>query len=328
MDMKRRRLLTASAAAVAGALLPWRASGQAAVWPQKPVRLVVGLAAGGLADVLARSVQPHLAEALKQPVVVDNRGGAGGNVAATEVVRNGGDGHTFLLVPSTTESVNPAMFAAMPFQPQRDLQPVALLANSQLFLFVRASLGVETLAAFVAHAKSHPNTLSYGSAGNGTTPHLAGELFKQAAGFTATHAPYRGIAPAIQDLVAGQIDFACGPATVFPMVQSGKLKVLAVASRKRAAVAPEIRTFAESGIDGVFADSLFGVYAPAGARADVVERLNREINKVLERPDIRARFLEAGAEATPMRPADYAALVQDEKRLFTAVVKALNLKAE
>jgi len=326
--MFRRHYLIAGTLALASLRVAGDAAAQGAPWPTKPVRLVVGLAPGGLADVLARAIQPHLSAALGQPVVVDNRGGAGGNVAGAEVARNGGDGHTFLLVPSTTESVNPAMFASMPFDPQRDLRPVGLLANSQLFLFVRASLGVETLEAFIAHAKKHPNTLSYGSAGNGTTPHLAGELFKQAAGITAAHAPYRGVAPAVQDLVAGQIDYAFGPATVFPMVQSGKLKVLAVASRKRASVAPEIRTLSEAGIDGVFADSLFGIYAPASARADVIERLNRELNKVLERPDIRARFLEAGAEAVPMRAADYSALVQDEKRLFTAVVKSLGLKAD
>lgn len=319
---------------IAGMLVsasPWIAGyalAQTTAWPAKPVRLVVGLAPGGLADVLARAVQPHLSDALKQTVLIDNRGGAGGNVAGVEVVRNGGDGHTFLLVPTTTESVNPSMFPNMPFDPQRDLRPVALLANSQLFLVVRSSLGVDTLEAFVSHAKKHPNTLTYGSAGNGTTPHLAAELFKQAAGVTAAHVPYRGVAPAIQDLIAGQIDFAFGPATVFPMVQSGKLKVLAVASRKRAVVAPELRTFSEAGIDSVFADSLFGVYAPAGTRSDVIERMNREINKVLERPDIRARFLEAGAEAVPMRPVDFAAQVQEEKRLFTAVVKALNLKAD
>jgi tripartite-type tricarboxylate transporter receptor subunit TctC len=289
-------------------------------WPVKPVRLVVGLAPGGLVDVLARTVQPHLAEALKQTVIVENRGGAGGNLAGAEVVRNGGDNHTFLLNPSTTESVNPLMFASMPFDPQRDLRPVALLANSQLFLFVRSSLGVDTLEEFVEYARKQPAPLNYGSAGNGTTPHLAGELLKQATGMQATHAPYRGVAPAIQDLAAGQIDFAFGPATVFPMVQAGKLKVLAVASRQRAAVAPDIRTFSEVGIDGVFADSLFGVYA--------ADRMNAEINKVLARPEIQARFLDAGAEALPLRVADYAARVQDEKKLFAPLMKSLGLKEQ
>lgn len=314
--------------ALASPLTARHALAQPGSWPGKPVRLVVGLAPGGLADVLARAVQPHLAQALGQPVLVDNRSGAGGNVAGAEVVHNGNDGHTFLLVPSTLESVNPSMFSKMPFDPQRDLRPAAQLANSQLFLFVRASLGVDTLDAFIAHAKKNPDKLSYGSAGNGTTPHLAAELLKQASGITAAHVPYRGVAPAMQDLMAGQIDFAFGPATLFPMVQAGKLKVLAVASRQRAAVAPEIRTFVEAGIDGVFADSLFGIYAPAGLRADAIERFHTELNKVLRRPDIQRRFLEAGAEAEPLSIADYTARVQAEKRLFSGVVKALNLKAD
>lgn len=323
--MGRRQCLLALASLWAGSAAAAQAGG---AWPTKPVRLVVGLAPGGLADVLARALQPHLSAALGQPVLVDNRSGAGGNVAAVEVVRNGGDGHSFLLTPSTTVSVNPSLFARLPYDPQRDLRPVALIANSQLFLFVRASLALDTLEAFVAHARKHPNTLSYGTAGNGTTPHLAGELFKRAAGITATHVPYRGVAPAVQDLIGGQIDFAFGPATVFPMLPAKRLKVLAVASRKRSVVAPDVRTFAEAGINGVFADSLFGIYAPAGARPDTVERLNREINKVLERPDVQARFVEAGAEAVPQSPAEYAALVTEEARLFTGLVKTLNLRAD
>ncbi|MCZ2495662.1 tripartite tricarboxylate transporter substrate binding protein [Xylophilus sp. Kf1] len=305
-----------------------QAPAQPAAWPTRPVRLVVGLAPGGLADVLVRAVQPHLSAALGQPVLVDNRGGAGGNVAGVEVVHNGGDGHTFLITPTTTESVNPSLFARMPFEPQRDLRPVGLLADSKLFLFVRASLGVDSTEAFIAYARAHPGQLTYGSAGNGTTPHLSAELLKQATGITAVHAPYRGVAPAMQDLVAGQIDFAFGPATSFAFVQTGKLKVLAVASRGRAQIAPEVRTFQESGIPGVYGDSMFGVYAPAGMRPEAVERMNRELNKVLERPDIRARFLEAGAEALPLSPADYAARVQAETRVFSAIVKSKNLTAD
>lgn len=325
--MLKRHHLVALMLAMTCLVTAGQVAAQAGTWPTKPLRLVVGLAPGGLADVLARIVQPHLAEAFGQPVLVENRGGAAGNIAGTEVARNGGDGHTFVLVPSTTESVNPALFSSMPFDPQKDLRPVAQLANSQLFLFVRSTLNVDTLQAFIDYAKKHPNTLSYGSAGNGTTPHLAGELFKQATGVTATHAPYRGVAPAIQDLIAGHIDFAFGPATVFPWVQGGKVKVLAVASRQRAAVAPDIRTFSEFGIDGVFADSLFGVYAPANMRTEVVERMHREINRALELKSVKASFLEAGAEAEPLSVADYAGRVQEEKRLFTAVVKSLDLKA-
>lgn len=208
------------------------AHAQSGIWPTKPIRLVVAFSPGGLADVLARSLQVHLSEAFGQPVVIDNRGGAGGNVAGTEVARNGGDGHTFLVTVSTTESVNPSIFHRMPSDPQRDLQPVALLANSQLFLVTRSTLSPNTLKEFVAYARANLDKLSYGSAGNGTTPHLAGELFKQGANVFATHIPYRGVAPAIQDVMAGQIDFAFAPGTMFSMVKEGKLKVLGVASRK------------------------------------------------------------------------------------------------
>lgn len=307
---------------------PAHAAAQAPAWPTKPIRLVVAFPAGGLADVMSRSLQQPLAEALGQPVIIDNRGGAGGNVAGSEVVRNGSDGHTFLVTVSTTESVNPSMFSRMPFDPEKDLQPVALLANSQLFLITRPTLAASHLKEFVAHAKANPDKLSYGSAGNGTTPHLAGELFKQGAGITAMHVPYKGAAPAIQDVMGGQIDFAFAPGTVFPMVKASKLKVLAVASRKRTANAPEVPTFAEIGINDVYADTMFGIYAPAGMPNEVVERMNREVNKVLALPSTKARFVELGAEAIPVRPAEYKAMVQAEKRLFTDIVKTRGISAD
>ena len=207
------------------------AAAQTVAWPTRPVRLMVAFPAGGLADVMARSVLQHLGEALGQPVVIENRGGAGGNVAGTEVACNGGDRHTFLITTSTTESVNPSMFARVPFDPRKDLQPVALLANSQLFLITRTTLAANKFKDFIAHAKANPDKMSYGSAANGTTAPLAGELLKQSAGITATHVPSRGAAPVIRDVMAGQIDFGFAPSTVFPTVKAGKLKVLAVVSR-------------------------------------------------------------------------------------------------
>lgn len=301
---------------------------QARAWPTKPVRLVVAFPPGGLADVMSRFLQQPLTEALGQPVIIDNRGGAGGNVAGSEVVRNGSDGHTFLVTVSTTETVNPSMFSHMPFDPEKDLQPVALLANSQLFLIARPTLAVSNLKELIIYAKANPGKLSYGSAGNGTTPHLAGELLKQSAGIAATHIPYKGVAPAIQDVMGGQVDFAFVPGTVFPMVKAGKLKVLAVASRKRTASGPEVPTLAELGINDVYADTLFGIYAPAGMSSDVVDRLNREVNKVLAMPATKARFIELGAEAIPVRPAEYRAMVQSEHRLFTNIVKSRGISAD
>lgn len=318
----RRRALGMAAAMC----LP-EAHAQEPGWPVRPVRLVVAFPPGGLADVMARSLQPQLAQALDQPVLIDNRTGAGGNVAGTELLR-GGDGHSFLVTTSTTQSVNPLLFARMPFDPDKDLQPVALLANSQLFLITRPTLAPATLKEFLAFARAHPTTLNYGSAGNGTTPHLAGELLKQGAAIRATHVPYRGAAPAIQDVMAGQIDFAFSPGTALPAVKAGKLKVLAVASRQRSSIAPEVPTFAEEGIADVYADTLFGVYAPATMPAGAVTRMGREINRILAQPAIRDRWVELGAQALPLLPAEYKALVRDEARLFQAIVKARGITAD
>jgi tripartite-type tricarboxylate transporter receptor subunit TctC len=301
---------------------------QSTVWPNKPVRLVVAFPPGGLADVMTRMLQPQLSEALGQPVVIDNRGGASGNIAAMELVRNGGDGHTFMVNVTTIESVNPLIFDRMPFDFGKDLQHVALLANTQLFLVTRPTLAVNNIKEFVAYAKANPGKLSYGSAGNGTTPHIAGELFKQSAGVFATHIPYRGVAPAIQDVMAGQIDFAFAPGTVFQNVKAGKLKLLGVASRKRTGNYPSAHTVSEEGFDNVFVDAPFAVYAPASMPVINVARMNREINRLLILPAIMARFSEVGADAIPMSPAEVKTLVQAETALFAPVVKARGIKSD
>lgn len=320
--MRRCLLLTALGLAAAGALA------QTAPWPAKPVRLVVAFPPGGLADVMARMLAPQLGEALGQPVVIDNRGGASGNLAAIELLRNGGDGHTFMVNVTTIESVNPLMFDKLPFDPARDLQHVALLANTQLFLITRPSLPASNLKEFVAYAKAHPGKLSYGSAGNGTTPHIAGELFKQNTGLFATHIPYRGAAPAIQDVMAGQIDFAFAPGTVFSAVKAGKLKLLGVASRQRTANYAGAPTVEEEGFGKVYVDAPFAVYAPAAMPAAHVSRMNREINRLLAQPAIKARFAEVGADAVAMSPAEVKALVQDEVALFGPVVRARQIRVD
>ena len=322
---KRRSLL---AAAFGLALASGTPAQTAASWPSKPVRIVVAFPPGGLADVLIRMLAPQLGEALGQPVIIDNRGGASGNVAAMEVVRNGGDGHTFMVNVTTIESVNPLMFERMPFDPAKDLQHVALLANTQLFLITRPSLAVNNLKEFVAYAKANPGKLSYGSAGNGTTPHIAGELFKQTAGIFATHIPYRGAAPAIQDVMAGQIDYAFAPGTVFQSVKAGRLKLLGVASRQRTANYPSAPTIEEAGFGKVYVDAPFAVYAPAAMPAAQVERMNRELNRLLALPATKARFADVGADALPMSPAEVTALVQAEVALFGPVVKARGLRMD
>ena len=322
-NLRRHLLLAGAAVALAIGSPAWAQK----PWPSKPVRLVVAYPAGGLADVMARMLQPQLAEALGQAVVIDNRGGAAGNIAGAEVARNGDD-HTFLVTTTTTVSVNPVMFTKMPFDAAKDLQPVGLLANTQLFLVTRPTLAPNTLRELLATMKAHPGKLHYGSAGAGTTPHLGGELFKQGAGVFATHIPYRGAAPVIQDLMAGQIDYALVPGTVFPTVDAGKLKLLAVASRERTANRPGAPTFAEQGVPNVFADTLFGVWAPKAMPQDHVMRFNQALNQALEQAPIKKRFGELGADAVPMSPSQFQAAVQQETALFTGIVKARGITAE
>ena len=296
-------------------------------WPSKPVQLVVSYPPGGLADIMARLLQQPLTEALGRQVIVDNRAGAAGNLAG-EAVAKSNDGHTFLVTTSSIESVNPFMFNKMSFDPKKDLVPIALLANSRLFLVTRQGLPVASLKEFVDYARANPGRMAYGSAGIGTTPHLAGEMFKQNAKFFATHIPYRGAAPALQDVLAGQIDFAFVPGTAMPSVRAGRIKLLAVASPVRTAGEPDTPTFVELGFGEVFADTLFGVYGPAATPPEVVQRLNREINKVLALPATKARFAEFGADPVPVSAAEFKAIVQAEALRFGALVKARNITAE
>jgi len=297
-------------------------------WPSRPVKLVVAFPPGGVADVMARVVSQPLSEALGQPVIIENRAGANGNVAADAVAKAPADGYTLLVATTGIESANPFLFGKMPFDPGKDLAHVAALGRIQLFLVTRPSLPVKDTKEFVAFAKSNPGKLSYGSAGAGSTPHLAGELFKQQAGFYATHIPYRGAAPALQDLLAGQIDYYFDPGISFPHVRTGKLKMLAVASNKRSALFPDVPTLAEVGYPGVEADTWFGVYAPAGTPPEVIARLNRDLNKALATPAVKARILDVGGEATPMSPAEFKGIDQAETKVFGALIKARGIKLE
>jgi tripartite-type tricarboxylate transporter receptor subunit TctC len=304
------------------------AQAQGAPWPSKAVKLVVAFPPGGVADVMARVVSQPLGEALGQPVVIENKGGANGNVAADAVAKSPPDGYTLLVSSTGIESVNPLLFTRMPFDAQKDLSPVAALGRIQLFLTTKPGSDFKTVAAFVQQARSQPGKMSYGSAGAGSTPHLAGELFKQQAGFFATHIPYRGAAPALQDLLAGQLDYYFDPGIAFPHVRAGKLKMLAVASSKRSALFPEVPTLAEAGFKGVDADTWFGVYAPSGTPPEAIARLNREINKALALPQVKARFLDVGGEAAPMSPAEFKAVARGEAKVFGQVIRERGIRLD
>ncbi|SCU91464.1 putative extra-cytoplasmic solute receptor [Cupriavidus necator] len=269
-------------------------------WPDKPIRLVVNFPAGGAADTLARGISPGLSEALKRPVVIDNRPGANGIVGGDAVAKAPADGYTFLLTSGGAVAIDPFLYKKMPYDPLKDLTPVASVALVRVYLLVHPSVPAKTLDEFIAHVRAHPGKLSYGSAGNGSTPHIAAEMFKRAGKLDAMHVPYKGAAPALSDLLAGQVQFMFDPGPGLQHVASGKLRLLAVASAKRAAQYPDVPTLAEAGLQDVDGDSTFGVYAPAGTPPAIVERMNREINRTLAGAQLQENVNKLGGAVAPL----------------------------
>ncbi|MFM8863545.1 MAG: Bug family tripartite tricarboxylate transporter substrate binding protein [Limnohabitans sp.] len=290
-------------------------------WPSKPIRLVVNFPPGGAADQIARAIGTPLAEALGQPVVVENRAGANGNLGGELVAKSPADGYSLLMSSGGMVSVNPHIYARMPFDPARDLTPVAAAARVLVFLVAKPGLPVNTIEEFLAYVKANPGRLSYGSAGNGSSPHLAGEMMKSQAGLFAVHVPYRGAAPALQDLLAGQIDFYFDPGIGLNQVRAGRLKLLAVGSPKRSPLFPQTPTLEEAGLKGFDADTVFGFYAPTGTAPEVVNRLNREINRILGTAAVRERIQALGGEALPISPAEFAAKASEDSRRFGAIIR-------
>lgn len=322
MHLHRRTLLTALAAAAC------TGTAQAQAWPAKPIRLVVNFPPGGAADQIARAVGVPLAEALGQPVIVENRAGANGNIGGEAVAKAAADGYTLLMSSGGMVSVNPHIYARMSFDPARDLVPVAAAARVLVYLLVRPDLPVQNIAEFIAYLKANPGRLSYGSPGNGSSPHLAGEMMKSQAGVFAVHVPYRGAAPALQDLLAGQIDYFFDPGIGLNQVRAGKLRLLAVGSPKRSPAFPEVPTLAEAGLPGFDADTVFGFYAPAGTPAEAIARLNREINRILLTPPLRERMLALGGEALPLSPEQFHQRAIDDARRFGAIIKERGIRGD
>ncbi len=312
-----RRTLLAALVAAAG-VLP---TAHAQSWPSKPIKVVVNFPAGGAADQLARAVAQPLQEALGQPVVVENRGGSGGNIGGDVVAKSPADGYTLLMSSGGMVSVNPHIYPKMPFDPAKDLVPVASAARVLVYLTVRPTLPVNNIKEFIAYAKANPGKLSYGSPGNGSSPHLAGEMMKSQAGLYTVHVPYRGAAPALQDLLAGQIDYAFDPGIGLNQVRAGKLKLLAVGSMHRSPLFPDVPTLNEAGLKGFDADTVFGFYAPAGTPAAVITRLNSEINKILGTPAVKERIAGLGGVALPLTPAQFNAKAAEDSKRFGAIIK-------
>lgn len=293
----------------------------AQAWPTKPVKVVVNFPPGGAADTIARAVAAPLQEALGQPVVVENRGGSGGNLGGDAVAKSPADGYTLLMSSGGMVSVNPHIYPKMPFDPAKDLTPVAAAARVLVFLVVKPEYPAQNIQAFLADLKANPGKRSFGTPGNGSSPHLATEMMKSQAGVFAVHVPYRGAAPALTDLLAGQVDFVFDPGIALPHVKAGRLKLLAVGSPKRSPLFPDVPTVEEAGLKGFDADSFFGFYAPAGTPAPVVERLNREINRILATPAVRDRIIAIGGEPAPMTPAQFGAKAAEDSRRFGAIIR-------
>lgn len=296
-------------------------------WPSKPIRLVVGFPAGGTTDIMARVISQPLAQALGQPVVVDNKPGASGNIGVTEVSRAAPDGHTFMVSPISVQTANPYLFKPA-LNPQKDLQPVISLGFSQLYLVANKDLPVNTANELVQLAKSKPGQLSYASGGAGTQMHLVGELFKQQAGISTVHVPYRGGAPALQDVLGGQVAYYFDPAIAFGHVREGRAKLLAVTGAKRSQFFPDTPTLTELGIKGVELGNWFGVFAPTGTPPEIIERVSREITKALALPETKRRYAELGTEPDGQDAKAFGAIIDNETKVLSALIKERKLTAD
>ncbi len=301
----------------------------AQTYPAKPIRFIVPFAPGGSTDLVARILAQRLPEALGQAVVVDNRGGAGGVIGAELAARAPADGYTIVLGSPGPLTINPNLLARMPYDTLRDFSPITLATISPFILVLHPSLPVRSVQELVALARVRPGQLNYGSAGNGSVGHFSAEQFKSLAGVNLVHVPYKGAGPAVTDLVGGQLHlmFENLP-TVLPHIRSGKLRALAVGTRKRSVLVPEYPTISEAGVPGYESSTAFGVLAPAKTPAAVIGRLNQEIVKILNSPDIKERLSAQGLEAAGGTPQQYAAHLKEELAKYGRIVKAAGIKLD
>ncbi|VCU68685.1 Tripartite tricarboxylate transporter family receptor [Pigmentiphaga humi] len=296
-------------------------------WPAQPVRVVVNFAPGGAADLLARVIGQPLQEALGQPVVVENKAGAGGNIGGQAVAEAAPDGYTLLMSSGGMVSINPHLYAKMPFDPAKDLIPVAAVARVPFYLVVRADGGPKDFQQFIADMKAHPGKRSFGSPGNGTSPHLAGEMMMSATKTEAVHVPYRGAGPALTDLLAGQIDFLFDPGIAIQYVKAGKLKMLAVASPKRSPQFPDLPTLDELGLKDFDADAVFGLYAPARTPPAVVEKLNTQVNRILGTAAVQEKIIGMGNIPEQMSPREFGDKGSLDFKRMGAIIREKGIKA-
>lgn len=327
--MKRQALaLLAAATAVAAAALPLSASAQPN-WPGKPITYVVPFPPGGTTDTLARLIGQRLGQALGTTVVVENRPGAGGNIGSDYASKAAPDGYTILGGTISSHAINASLYPKMPYDVVKSFAPITLIGTNANVLVVSAGSPFKTVKDIVTEAKAKPDTLAFASAGNGTSQHLAGELFKSLAGIKITHIPYKGSGPAIQDVMAGQVPMMFDTTVVAAQhIDSGKLRALAVTSAQRIRSMPNVPTMAEAGVSGYELESWQAIFAPANTPKPIVDRLYKEISAIIKTPDMQARLEKLGMEPSGMSPGEFAAFQRSEIVKWAKVVKAADIRID
>lgn len=304
-------------------------SAQMGVFPSKPVRIVVPYPPGGTNDVMARVLGQKLQEIWSQSVVVENKPGAAGNIGASDVVRSEPDGHTLLLTNININSMNPALIDRMPFDPQKDLASISLLGTSALALVVHPSVPANNTQELIAHLKKRPGQLSYGSGGNGSPQHLSAEMFKAMTGTSVLHIPYRGAAPSVTDVLAGQVEMTVGVVNqLIPHIRSGRLKAMGVTSKKRQPSLPNVPTLEESGVPGYESEIWLGLSAPAATPVPIIRQINEAVHRILAMPDVVARLNGQGVDVLVSTPEQMRQRAEDDLVRWRKIIKKAGIKVE
>lgn len=323
-DPRRRALGLAAVAALAGAALAAAAplAHAQSSYPSKPITIIVPFPAGGTTDILARILAQYMNKEFGQSVIVDNRAGAGGNIGAQAAARAAADGYTLFMGTVGTHAINSSLYKKLPYDPIKDFAPLTRVAMVPNLLVAHPSQPFKTVKEMIDYAKANPGKINYGSSGNGSSIHLSGELFKSLAKVDMTHVPYKGSAPAVSDLLGGQIAIMFdNMPSALPHVKGGKLRAIAVTSARRSPELPDVPTVAEAGVPGYEATSWFGMFAPAGTPPDVLAKLNSVIVKALNDAEVRKKISEQGADPHPEKPAEFAAFIQKETAKWGKVVR-------
>ena len=324
-----RRLAVQGLVALAAIPVLARAQGAAQSYPNKPVRIVVPYPTGGTNDVLARLVGQKLSEAWGQPVVVDNKPGAAGNIGAAEVARAPADGYTLLLTNINITSMNPALMPRMPFDPQKDFAPITLLGTTSMVLAVNPQLPVKNIPELLNLLRAKPGRLSYASSGSGSPQHMSAEMFKAMTNTSIVHIPYRGAAPAITDVVGGQVDLIFGVVNqVLPQVRAGRLRPLAVTSNKRLPSVPELPTLDESGVKSYESEIWLGLAAPANTPAAIIEKINQDVRNAMAQPDVVSKLSAQGIDPVLSSPDQMRQRAAQDLKRWTSIIRKMGIQSE